>query len=321
MSDYVSLSAIPLLALTKLNKIGSATALNIIDRPVTEKSSKGCREYLISRLAAVKNLPCVTSIDIDHAWSASEDEIESSIQMGMKVITFHDDAYPARLKNIPNPPALLFIKGSEQAMHANLSLAVVGTREPTSFGMEVARRTGKTAAEGGYVIVSGLASGCDTYAHLGCLEATGTGLAVLAHGLDRVYPESNRGLADQLLDHGGCLASEYPVGKEPARYTFAARDRLQSGLSDGVLVIETDVRGGTMNTVHFASKQKRRIACIEHPKQYQDDKKTRGNRKLINERNAFSIPNGKALIEFLDCIKPTNTTASEVRCSVRREHR
>ena len=143
-----------------------------------------------------------------------------------------------------------------------------------------------------------------TYAHEGCLEAQGIGVAVLAHGLDMVYPAANRGLAERLLDRGGCLASEYPVGTTPVRSAFAERDRIQSGLSDGVLVIETDVRGGTMHTVRFARDQGRALACIEHPQRYRSEDETRGNRKLIEEGSARPIPDGDSLTDFLNGLKP-----------------
>ena len=231
-------------------------------------------------------------------------ELARGREMGVQAISFHDETYPARLRATPDPPAVLFVRGSAQGLQAAKALAVVGTREPTSFGQEVAQRSGRAAAEAGYVIVSGLALGCDTHAHEGCLEAQGIGVAVLAHGLDKVYPATNRGLADRLLEHGGCLTSEYPVGASPVRSAFAERDRIQSGLSNGVLVIETDVRGGTMHTVRFARDQGRTLACIDHPERYRWEDKTRGNRKLIDEGCASPIANGDALTGFLNGLKP-----------------
>ena len=148
-------------------------------------------------------------------------------------------------------------------------------------------------------MVSGLALGCDAKAHEGCVEAKGAGVAVLAHGLDRVYPAANRELADRLLICGGCLVSELPVGVKPARWTFAYRDRIQSGLSDRVLVIETDVKGGTMHTVDFSLKQERPLACIDHPQQFHSASQTQGNRRLIQEGSAVGIVDQTALERFL----------------------
>jgi DNA processing protein len=132
------------------------------------------------------------------------------------------------------------------------------------------------------------------------------GVAVLAHGLDTVYPAANRGLAARLLDKGGCLVSEYPVGTPPARTSFAERDRIQSGLSDGVFVIETDIKGGTMHTVRFSRNQQRPLGCVSHPKKWLSEEKTQGNQKLIADGWATPIPNGQALLAFLERITQRN---------------
>lgn len=306
MTVPASSTAISLLALMKLRGVGRVKALQIVNRAMTETSSESCQESLMSGMAAAK-LPCVGSVELGDAWKKSEDQLALGREMGVQAISFHDDTYPARLRKTSDPPAVLFVRGSAQGLHAEKALAVVGTREPTSFGQKVAQRSGRAAVEMGYVIVSGLAHGCDTHAHKGCLEARGVGVAVLAHGLDKVYPAANRGLADRLLEHGGCLTSEYPAGTRPIRSAFAERDRIQSGLSDGVLVIETDVRGGTMYTVRFALEQGRALACIDHPERYRWEDKTRGNRKLIEEGCASAVANGDALTGFLNGLKSAAT--------------
>ena len=192
----------------------------------------------------------------------------------------------------------------------------MGTREPTPFGKETAQRLGCTAAEAGYVIVSGLALGCDTHAHEGCLKARGIGVAVLAHGPDTVHPAANRDLADRLLESGGCLTSEHPAGTRPARAAFAERNRIQSGLSDGVLVIETDVKGGTMHTVRFARTQGRALACIDHPPRYRREVKTKGNQKLIREGYARRIADGAAFTTFLNGLKAVATDRPRMESDV-----
>ncbi len=296
-------TVVSLLALMKLKGIGRVKAMQIVDRAMDESGFASCRDVLMRRLEAA-NLAHIPPADVVKAWKKSEEQLEWSRELGVRAISFHDKAYPERLRTTPDPPAVLFVKGSPRALHAVRGLAVVGTREPTSFGKEVAQRSGRSAADAGHVIVSGLAHGCDTHAHEGCLEAQGIGVAVLAHGLDKVYPAANRGLAERLLEGGGCLASEYPVGTTPGRSAFAERDRIQSGLSDGVLVIETDVRGGTMHTVRFARNQGRALACIDHPQRYRWEDKTRGNRKLIEEGWATPIADSSALTEFLSGLKP-----------------
>lgn len=307
-----SLTAVSILAVMKLKRIGRASALAIIDRPINETQPESCREALLYRLREQK--PRVQSATISDAWARSEEQLNRGSELGVHTLSFHDEGYPARLRKISNPPALLFVKGDVQALHAPRALAVVGTRRPTPDGEVLALRSGCIAVQSGYTIISGLALGCDTLAHEGCLEAGGIGVAVLAHGLDRVYPAANRDLADRLLDTGGCLASEYPVGMTPTRSAFAERDRIQSGLSDGVLVIETDVRGGTLHTARFALKQERALACfhLDHLESFRSEM-TRGNRKLVRQGDAQPIRSRTALIEFLNDLRPPKATPPDPR--------
>ena len=217
------------------------------------------------------------------AWATALRQVELCEDTGVHVLSFLDSGYPDRLRQIPDPPVTLYVKGSLDALNPDDSVAIVGTREPTEFGMRAARVSGSMAARMSTVVVSGLAKGCDTWAHKGCIDANGTGVVVLAHGVDSIYPAENRGLASELLDTGGCWVSEYPVGSRPARWSFAERDRIQSGLSDAVLVVETDVKGGTMHTVTAAKRQNRALACIAHPDKLLSESATRGNQVLIGE--------------------------------------
>lgn len=241
----------------------------------------------------------------EEAWANGVRWLAECYDAGIQAVPFFDERYPGRLRNIDDPPVVLFVKGNIDALQGVRSVAIVGTRNPTSYGERAAQSAGKLAAESGIVVVSGLALGCDARAHEGCVESNGVGVAVLAHGLDRVYPAANRDLADRLLDCGGCLVSELPVGVKPARWTFAYRDRIQSGLSDRVLVIETDVKGGTMHTVEFSRKQMRPLACIEHPATISSASQSKGNRMLIDEGTATGIADPTALARFLEGIDVT----------------
>ena len=298
MKEGFSSTTVCLLAVMKLKGVGRGKALKIVDRIVDARGLDECRGFLEWRLSE-------TGVDRDLAVELKEicrrswEELESGDKLGVQAFAFHEDGYPGRLRKMPDPPAVLFVKGDRKGLDAEKGIAVVGTRQPTSFGKEVAQRSGRAAADAGYVVVSGLAYGCDTHAHEGCIEAEGIGVVVLAHGLDRVYPARNRDLADRILAGGGCLASEYPVGTKPVTAAFPERDRIQSGLSDGLLVIETDVKGGTMHTVRFARAQGRPVACIDHPARLRWETKTRGNRMLIEEGKAEPIADGDALVGFL----------------------
>ena len=237
--------------------------------------------------------------DHEEAWTNSVRWLAEGQDAGLEAIPFFDQRYPGRLREIDDPPAVLFAKGRIEVLNAASSVAIVGTRKPTQFGERAAQKAGRFAAESGIVVVSGLALGCDAKAHEGCVEGRGLAIAVLAHGLDKVYPAANRDLAEQILGLGGCLVSELPIGVKPARWTFAYRDRIQSGLSDGVLVIETDVKGGTMHTVDFSQKQRRSLACIDHPPQFRHEVQAQGNRKLINQGTAVPIADQPSLSRFL----------------------
>ena len=323
MGETVSTNTISLLSLMKLKGVGRVKALQIVKSPMIETGSECCRDELLESMARA-NLDAVGSIELADAWRKSEDQLDRGRELGVRAFSYHDDGYPARLRKTPDPPAVLFVKGSAEGLHASRGLAVVGTRAPTSYGREVAQRSGRIAAEAGFVVVSGLAHGCDTHAHGGCLEGRGVGVVVLAHGLDKVYPAANRGLAERLLENGGCLTSEYPVGTRPVPPAFAERNRIQSGLSDGVLVIETDVRGGTMHTVRFARDQGRALACIDHKKRYRSEDKTRGNQTLIAD--GCAIPYGTATRSHGSLMawgrwRSRNRTPSRTRIPARRRSR
>jgi DNA processing protein len=223
---------------------------------------------------------------------------EESKRNNIYVITIADSAYPKRLKVIPNPPLVLFIKGNIECINSTRSVAIIGTRKPTEYGKKLARRLGEYFAKSNYVVVSGLAEGCDTEAHLGCLSKKGQTVAVLAHGLDTIYPSINKDLANDILKYNGCLVSEYPFGVRARPSYFVDRDRIQSGLSDGVLVVETGINSGTMHTVKFCREQKRILACYKHPDKYRNEPSIMGNLKLLNE-DAIAIEDQNSLTEFI----------------------
>ncbi|NRQ18942.1 DNA-processing protein DprA [Ensifer sesbaniae] len=304
-ASSISSTSVALAALMKLKGVGRRAALRIIYAPIPDSDAK---ELVVDRATRAK----LSEGALLDAWDRAEDELENTQASGIKFFSFHDEGYPERLRNIPDPPAVLYVKGDVKGLHAARCIAVVGTREPTPYGEAVARKSAATAAEEGFTIVSGLAHGCDTFGHEGCLDAHGVGVAVMAHGLDKVYPAANRGLAGRLLENGGCLVSEYPLGVTPMRTAFAERDRIQSGLSDAVLVVETDVKGGTMHTVRFSREQKRILACIDHPDKWKHEDKTKGNQMMIAERWARGIADGPALMQFLKQIEQMKS-APEIR--------
>lgn len=294
-----STASIALLALMSIKGFGRRTALKIINELLEDPRGTDCfRDAFVAR-ACQAGAPKDGLLD---AWTKSMAQSEQCQNAGIDVFSFFDAGYPKRLRDIPDPPAAVFVKGKTEALHGACALAVVGTRQPTSYGAEIARRFARRAAESGFIIISGLAQGCDTFAHLGSLDARGFGVAVLAHGLDAIHPVENHCLAERLLEADGCLVREHPVGIAPVRSALIERDRIQSGLADAVLVVETGVKGGTMHTVRYARNQRRPVACVAHPKKFNSKETTKGNQYLVNEGWAMPIPNDESLIRFLNCI-------------------
>jgi len=191
-----------------------------------------------------------------------EREAERLRQEGVSVLTWRDPAYPALLREIDGSPPLLYLKG--QLSEADqFALAVVGTRNADTYGQQVTERLVTELARGQVTVVSGLALGIDTIAHNAALEAGGRTIGVLACGLDVVYPARNAKLARHIGEEGqGVLISEYPLGVRPESGNFPARNRIISGLSQGVLVIEAGEKSGALITAEFAGKQGREVFAV-----------------------------------------------------------
>lgn len=187
-------------------------------------------------------------------------ELERLHAAGIRVLTWEDTDYPSLLRHIHNPPVLLYVRGSLEPAD-EWAVAVVGTRRASVYGREVTRRLAGDLAASGITIVSGLARGIDTQAHKAALEAGGRTIAVLGHGLDRVYPSENRKLAREIAQHGA-LVTEYALGVPPEGGNFPARNRIISGLSLGAVVVEAGENSGALITADFAVEQGREVFAV-----------------------------------------------------------
>jgi len=187
-------------------------------------------------------------------------EMERLDRYGIKVLTWHDRDYPARLKEIYDYPPLLYVRGN-LLPEDEWCLAVVGTRRASVYGRQVTEEIAADLAQNKITIVSGLARGIDSIAHRSALDAGGRTIAVFACGLDMVYPGENAGLARSIIEHGA-LISEYPPGSRPKRENFPRRNRIMSGLSLGVLVVEAGESSGALITAHLALEQNREVFAI-----------------------------------------------------------
>ncbi len=183
--------------------------------------------------------------------------------MKINTISINDVNYPERLKPLGKAPAKIFIRG--ELPKYEIGVAIVGTRKPTSYGKQVTADLAQRLAERGAVIVSGLAHGIDGIAHEGALKANGKTIAVLACGVDTIYPSAHRGLADRILGDAGAIVSEYDPGTPPIQHRFLERNRIVSGLADIVIVTEASLRSGTMNTVSHALEQGKDVYALPGP--------------------------------------------------------
>jgi DNA processing protein len=189
-----------------------------------------------------------------------EANMERMNRLGIKLITWHDPLYPARLKEIHDRPALLFVQG-EIKTEDEWCLAIVGSRQPTMYGQQVAQEIAAELSQNRITIVSGLARGIDTIAHKACIGAGGRTLAVLGGGLDSIYPAENNALA-QHVSQQGALISEYPPGIRPRPENFPRRNRIISGLCLGVLVVEAGETSGALITAQLALEQNREVFAV-----------------------------------------------------------
>ena len=211
--------------------------------------------------AAALPAAAAQSIALGKSFSRAEEEFMKARDVGAEIISFEDARYPARLKEIYDPPLLLYVRGNADVL-AEPGLGVVGTRHPTPYGMGMAERLSNDLACRGLVIVSGMARGVDTHAHRGALNGKGKTVAVWGTGIDVPYPRDNRRIAEAIVAAGGTLVSEFPVGTFAAPQNFPIRNRIISGLSLGVLVVEAGEYSGTRITARCALEQGRDIFAV-----------------------------------------------------------
>ncbi len=183
-----------------------------------------------------------------------------STRKGIHILTWDDETYPPRLKDIEHPPPVLYVRG-EFLPEDHFAVAIVGTRKVTSYGRQVTEELSTFLAANGVTVISGLARGVDAIAHSATLKAGGRTVAVLGCGVDRIYPPENRALADQMMARGA-LMSDYPVGTAPESSNFPPRNRIISGLSLAVIVIEAGETSGALITAEFAAEQGREVFAV-----------------------------------------------------------
>lgn len=248
--------------------------------------------------------------EIKDAQNKSLKILEICRQNDIKILCNTDNNYPATLKEINDAPFLLFYKGNIKILNDHICTAVIGTRTPTPHGIRTATRFGEVLASNNILVVSGLAKGCDSAAHNGCLNKNGHTAAVLATGLDSIYPKENIDLAERIVSLNGCLISEYPPCNPINRRNFVKRDRLVSGLSKGIIVVEAALKSGTMHTVKFAKKQNRFIGVYKHSEKFKDLNQVSGNLNLLSDTNVFPLRDPTSIMNFINLLKSSGLILS-----------
>ena len=248
-------------------------------------------EVFASRGSSPRGLPQDTrrAIRSFSEWDWVREELERIDRHGVRIVTIKDSAYPKLLRHIYDPPPVLYVKGRLDD-GGEVCVGVVGTRRPSHYGLSMAERISSELASRGISVVSGMARGCDSQAHRGAISAGGRTIAVVGCGIDVVYPSENRALYREIAERG-CILSEFPFSTPPFRQNFPRRNRIISGMSLGVVVVEAPARSGAIMTARLALEHNRDVFAI--PGQA-DSRRSAGTNRLIKE--------GAMLVESADDI-------------------
>ncbi|OGY41826.1 MAG: DNA protecting protein DprA [Candidatus Buchananbacteria bacterium RBG_13_36_9] len=238
-----------------------------------------------------------------------DQELEKVQEENIEIITIKDQNYSKLLKEIFNPPALLYAKGNLENLNTQFNIAVVGTRKISNYGKQITPEIVKPLAQNGFTITSGLALGVDALAHQAAVEVKGKTIAVLGSGLDQqsIYPSSNRYLAKNILDNGGTIISEFPIGMLPLKHNFPTRNRIIAGLSLGTVVIEAAETSGALITAFLALEQNREVFAVPGSL---FNKNSLGTHKLI-QKGAKLITGYQDILDELNLKEVKNFVANQ----------
>ena len=286
--DGLDPALLDLLRLTLVPGVGPKTSRSLIERFGSATKALDAPE------ASLRDVPGVGPRLAEKVARARREvdaqaELELCRKMGVRIVARADQGYPPLLGDIPDPPTLLYVRGTIEPAD-QLAIALVGSRKCTPYGMRIAERLAGSLARVGLTVVSGLARGIDAAAHRGALANGGRTIAVLANGLGAVYPPEHEGLAQQVVE-SGALISESPMGQSPLAGLFPQRNRVISGLSLGVVVVEATPRSGSLSTARHATEQNRDVFAVPGPV---DSLPSRGCHALIRD--------GAKLVETVDDI-------------------
>ncbi len=277
-----------LLCLTMVPGVGPLTSRALLERFGTAGGVLRASESVLREVAGVGPKLSARLAQARREFDPAA-ELERCRRAGVGLIAPGDADFPGPLQNIPDPPPILYVRGQLAAVD-ELAIGIVGSRRCTPYGQRMAERLAAGLARVGITVVSGLARGIDAAAHRAALRAGGRTIAVLANGLGAIYPPEHEELADEILDAGAVL-SEMSMGQGPLAQLFPQRNRLISGLSLGVVVVEASLRSGSLSTARHAVEQNREVFAVPGPA---DSLASRGCHRLIRD--------GAKLVETVDDI-------------------
>lgn len=252
MRDWIALNMTP--------GVGPRAAAKLLERFGSAEAVFGALRGELKRLRLRPET--VESIVGRDRHETAATELERVRALGADVLILDDGTYPSLLREIPDPPITLYVRGAWEICFDAPCVALVGSRRCSTYGQNVASMLARDLATRGVTVVSGLARGIDAAAHRGALEAGGRTVAVLGTGVDDVYPRDHRRLADEILERGGALASQFPLGTPPVPENFPYRNRIISGLSLGVVVVEAAENSGSLITARLALEQGREVFAV-----------------------------------------------------------
>ncbi len=274
--------------------IGSRTAIQLLAHFGTPERIYFAGENEL-RITGILSGPLYTAFT-DKDITKARIIVDKCDENNFRIITINDAEYPERLRNIYDPPILIYVAGHLPIIDEEAAVAIVGTRKCTIYGTKTAERMGYEITCSGGIVVSGLARGIDSAAVRGALRAGGRAVGVLGTGIDIVYPAENRSLFRDVVSVGA-LVSEYPPGTPPARGSFPARNRIISGLSVGVLVIEAPKKSGALITAARALEQGRDVFAVPGNA---DSEACAGSNELLREGATFAVCGGDIISEYIN---------------------
>ncbi len=195
-------------------------------------------------------------------YDRAANELERVKELGGDILILDDGSYPALLREIDDPPPVLYVKGDWQACFDQPCIGVIGSRKSSTYGENASEMLSRDLASRGITVVSGLARGIDTAGHRGAIRGQGKTVAVMGTGLDSIYPKENNGLVREIIAAGGCVVTQFPLGTPPIPENFPYRNRIISGLSHGVVIVEASERSGSLITARLAMEQNREVMAV-----------------------------------------------------------